>query len=224
MTKGGSGAIVPVLRGSWGLRVGESKSQAVTQLLVKWRAGDEEALRELVPLVYEELRHIAHYHLERERPGHTLESRALVHEAFLRLVDQGVPETKNRAHFVAIAARLMRQILVDYARKRGAKKRGQELRAEVDFENSPTLPGKPEANLVAVDGALEALGARDEQQAKIVELRYFGGLTIEETAQVMGISPATVKRDWNVAKAWLAREIKRGLDAESGAAGAVGKG
>lgn len=196
---------------------------SVTELLFKWRSGDQEALHALVPLVYKELREVAHRRLQRERPGHTLQSTALVHEAYLRLVDQGAPESLNRSHFVAIAARLMRQILVDYARKRAAKKRGLELRADVNFEECPTLPNQPGPDLVAVDDALKALAELDEQQARIVELRYFGGLTIEETVQVLEISSATVKRDWNVAKAWLAREIRRGSGGKPGEAGAVGK-
>jgi RNA polymerase sigma factor (TIGR02999 family) len=201
----------------------ELPSQAFTQLLIKWRCGDREALHALVPVVYNELRNVAHRHLQRERPGHTLQSTALVHEAYLRLVDQAAPDMHNRSHFVAIAACLMRQILVDYARGRSAKKRGQELRADVNFEECPSLPNQPGPDLPAVDDALNALAERDAQQARIVELRYFGGLTIEETAQVLEISPATVKRDWNVAKAWLAREMRRGSRGESGEAGAVGK-
>jgi RNA polymerase sigma factor (TIGR02999 family) len=203
--------------------VAQPPSQAFTQLLIKWRGGDQEALQALVPLVYKELREVAHRHLQRERPGHTLQSTALVHEAYLRLVDQGAPETENRSHFVAIAARLMRQILVDYARGRAAKKRGLELRADVNFEECPTLPNQPGPDLVAVDDALKALAEHDEQQARIVELRYFGGLTIEETAQVLEISSATVKRDWSMAKAWLAREMRRGSCGKLGEAGAVGK-
>lgn len=201
----------------------EPPSQAFTELLFKWRAGDQEALHTLVPLVYKELRAIAHRNLRHERPGHTLQSTALVHEAYLRLVDQGAPETGNRSHFVAIAARLMRQILVDYARGRAAKKRGLELRADVNFEECPTLPNHPGPDLVVVDDALNALAELDEQQARIVELRYFGGLTIEETAQVLEISPATVKRDWSMAKAWLAREMRRGRGGKPGKAGAVGE-
>jgi len=203
--------------------MGPVPSQHVTQLLVKWRGGDQEALHALVPLVYKELREVAHYHLQRERPDHTLQSTALVHEAYLRLVDQGAPETQNKSHFVAVAARLMRQILVDYARGRAAKKRGQELRADVNFEECPTLPNQPGPDLVAVDDALNALAELDEQQARIVELRYFGGLTIEETAQALEVSPATVKRDWKMAKAWLAREMRRGGRGKSGEAGAAGK-
>lgn len=201
----------------------QQPSQAVTELLSKWRSGDQEALHALVPLVYTELREVAHHHLRRERPGHTIQSTALVHEAYLRLVDQGAPKTENRSHFVAIAARLMRQILVDYARGRAAKKRGLELRADVNFEECPTLPNQPGPDLVAVDDALNALAQLDDQQARIVELRYFGGLTIEETAQVLEISPATVKRDWNMAKAWLAREMRRGSRGKSEEAGAAGK-
>lgn len=197
------------------LGVVQLPSQPVTELLVKWRGGDQEALHALVPLVYQELRDIAHRYLQRERAGHTLQSTALVHEAYLRLMNQGPAETQNRAHFVAVAARLMRQILVDYARTRGAAKRGANLRVEMELENSPAAePDTQGADLVALDDALTALSQRDEQQTQIIELRYFGGLTIEETAEVLDISPATVKRDWSMAKAWLGREMRRGQSGE----------
>ncbi|MGA8143627.1 MAG: sigma-70 family RNA polymerase sigma factor [Candidatus Acidiferrales bacterium] len=199
-------------------------SQPVTELLVKWRGGDQKALHELLPLVYNELRDIAHRHLKRERAGHTLQSTALVHEAYLRLMSQNPPETQNRAHFVAVAARLMRQVLIDYARTRGARKRGANLRVDMDLDNDPVaVSQKQGVDLVALDDALNCLAGRDEQQARIVELRYFGGLTIEETAEVLEISPATVKRDWNMSKAWLAREMRRGSREGSGKTGAVGK-
>lgn len=197
------------------LGVVQLPSQPVTELLVKWKGGDQEALRALVPLVYQELRDVAHRYLQRERAGHTLQSTALVHEAYLRLMNQAPADTQNRAHFVAVAARLMRQILVDYARTRGAAKRGANLRVEMELENSPAEPlGNQGADLVALDDALTALAERDEQQTRIIELRYFGGLTIEETAEVLEISPATVKRDWNMARAWLGRELRRGHGGE----------
>ena len=187
-------------------------SQPVTELLVKWRGGDQAALQALLPLVYKELRDIAHRQLRRERSGHTLQSTALVHEAYLRLMDQGAPETQNRAHFVAVAARLMRQILIDYARSRGAS-----LRVDVELAGDPAaMSPKQGADLVALDDALKNLSERDEQQAQIVEMRYFGGLTIDETAEVLKISPATVKRDWSMARAWLAREMQKGVRGESG--------
>ena len=192
-------------------------SQPVTELLVKWRSGDQAALQALLPLVYKELRDIAHRQLRRERSGHTLQSTALVHEAYLRLMDQGPPETQNRAHFVAVAARLMRQILIDYARSRGAQKRGANLRVELEEGDDPAaMSPKQGADLVALDDALKNLSERDEQQAQIVEMRYFGGLTIDETAEVLKISPATVKRDWSMARAWLAREMQKGVRGESG--------
>ncbi|MFY9729371.1 MAG: ECF-type sigma factor, partial [Candidatus Acidiferrales bacterium] len=142
--------------------------------------------------------------------------------AYLRLMDQGAPETHNRVHFVAVAARLMRQILIDYARSRGAQKRGANLRVELEQGDVPAaMPSKQGADIVALDDALKNLAERDEQQAQIVEMRYFGGLTIEETAEVLKISPATVKRDWSMARAWLAREMQEGERGESGKRRAV---
>jgi RNA polymerase sigma factor (TIGR02999 family) len=176
--------------------------------LVRWKAGDQDALERLVPLVYKELRDIARHHLRRERPEHTLQSAALVHEAYLRLADQRPFETENRAHFLAVASRLMRQILVDYARSHRAAKRGADLRVELD--TSLVLPHAPATDVVALDDALNGLMQLDEQQGRIVELRFFGGLATEEIAEVLQISASTVKRDWNVAKAWLARQMKRG--------------
>jgi len=183
-------------------------SQYVTDLLMKWRAGDEDALQALVPIVYDELRRVAHRYLQRERRAHTLQTEALVHEAYLRLLDGRPAAIENRAHFVAVAARLMRQILVDYARTRQAEKRGSGELVELTLGMDQVQPQS--ADVVAVDDALNALTRRDEQQARIVELRFFGGLTIEETAEALDISPATVKRDWVVARAWLSREMKRG--------------
>jgi RNA polymerase sigma factor (TIGR02999 family) len=179
----------------------------VTELLVKWRTGDAQALQSLVPLVYNELRAVAHRFLRRERAAHTLQTEALVHEAYLRLLDGRPAATENRAHFVAVAARLMRQILVDYARSRQAAKRGsgQQVELTLDVE----LPQLRRADVVALDDALSALSKRDEQQGRIVELRFFGGLTIDEAAAALDISPATVKRDWAMARAWLSREMKK---------------
>jgi RNA polymerase sigma factor (TIGR02999 family) len=192
-------------------------SQDVTQLLIEWRAGDQHALEALIPLVYKELHSLAHYCLRGERSQHTLQSTALVHEAYLRLVDQSPVQSENRAHFFAIAARLMRQILVDYARGRRAVKRGIDCTVQLDTAVDASL--KKPAELVALEDALKQLSRMDPQQAQIVELRYFAGLTIEETAEVLRISAATVKRDWNLAKAWLAREIKRGGRARNRAVG-----
>ncbi len=187
-----------------------SPSDRVTELLVRWRAGDEDALQALVPLVYGELRAVAHRYLRRERPSHTLQSEALVHEAYLRLLDGRPVPTENRAHFVAVAARLMRQILVDYARSRQAAKRGAGQTVELTLGIEE--PQAPRADIVALDDALNALSRRDAQQGRIVELRFFGGLTIEEAAEALDLSPATVKRDWAMARAWLSREMKKGRD------------
>jgi len=174
---------------------------------VRWRAGDQLALEQLIPVVYKELREIARYHLQRERPGHTLQSAALVHEAYLRLLDQKPFEAENRAHFLAVASRLMRQILVDYARSHTAEKRGAELK--VDFDAALVVSKERSAELVALNDALTQLCRIDEQQGRIVEMRFFGGLSIEEIGDVLGISRSTVKREWNVAKAWLTRQMKR---------------
>jgi RNA polymerase sigma factor (TIGR02999 family) len=188
--------------------VNQSLSHPVSELLVRWKAGDPEALEALVPLVYKELRDIARRHLRRERPGHTLQSAALVHEAYLRLLDQRPFDTENRVHFLAVASRLMRQILVDYARGHGAAKRGADRIA--DLETSLVLPQTQRTDVVALDDALKDLTRLDQQQGQIVELRFFGGLATEEIAEVLDISPSTVKRDWNVAKAWLTRQMKKG--------------
>jgi len=188
-------------------------SQPVSELLVRWRAGDREALEKLVPLVYKELREIAHYYLQRERPGHTLQSAALVHEAYLRLTDQKPFEADNRAHFLAVASRLMRQILVDYARSHAAAKRGADLRVELDA--ALILPQERNAEVIALDEALKTLTQIDQQQGQIVEMRFFGGLSIEEIGEVLGISRSTVKREWNVAKAWLIREMRRDTHGEA---------
>ena len=193
----------------------ESSSQPVSELLSRWKAGDQQALERLVPLVYKELRHIAHYHLQRERPGHTLQSAALVHEVYLRLLDQKPFDAENRAHFLAVASRQMRQILVDHARSRAAAKRGKELKVELDAALS--MPQERSADVVALDDALKELSQLDERQGRIVEMRFFGGLSIEEIGEVLGISRSTVKREWNVAKAWLSRQMKRGSHGEASA-------
>lgn len=179
---------------------------------MRWRAGDQQALEQLIPVVYKELREIARYHLQRERPGHTLQSAALVHEAYLRLLDQKPFEAENRAHFLAVASRLMRQVLVDYARSHTAVKRGAALK--VDFDAALVVCQERSAELVALDEALTQLSQIDEQQGRIVEMRFFGGLSIEEIGDVLGISRSTVKREWNVAKAWLSRQMKRGSHGE----------
>jgi RNA polymerase sigma factor (TIGR02999 family) len=185
----------------------EQPVQPVTELLVRWKAGDRGALEELVPLVYAELKNLARQHLRRERPGHTLQSAALVHEAYLRLLAQPAVETNNRAHFLMVAARLMRQILVDHARSHGAEKRGADRTVYLD--PAMVLPQERSIDLLALDDALNDLSRLDEQQGRVVELRFFGGLATEEIAEVLSISCSTVRRDWNVAKLWLTRQLKK---------------
>ncbi len=181
----------------------------VTQLLDDWSAGDREALDKLIPIVYAELRRQAVRYLQRERLGHTLQTTALIHEVYLKLIDQRDVRWQNRAHFFGIAAQLMRRILVDHARKHHAAKRGgSDIKLPLE-EGMIVAEGK-DVNLVALDEALERLAAIDPQQSRVVELRFFSGLSVEETAEVLGVSPRTVKRDWNVAKAWLRREISEG--------------
>ena len=173
-----------------------------------WTSGDQEALDKLIPVVYDELRRQAARYLRGERPGHTLQTTALIHEAYLRLINQHNVEWKDRAHFYAIAARLMRQILVDHARKRQAAKRGGSD-IKVPLEEEMVISPERNVDLVALDEALTRLAGIDPQQSRIVEMRYFSGLSTEETAEVMGVSSRTVKRDWNVAKAWLRQEISK---------------
>ena len=178
----------------------------ITQLLVEWGNGDKEALDKLIPIVYAELRRQAERFLRRERPSHTLQPTALIHEAYLKLINQEHMRWQNRAQFFGIAAQLMRRILVDHARGKQALKRGgDEVKLQLDVE---LIGGaRKDVNLVVLDEALNRLGQLDEQQSKIVELRYFSGLSIDETSAALSISPATVKRDWTMAKAWLRREL-----------------
>ena len=190
-----------------GVRVSESSPQPVSALLSKWRAGDQEALQALIPLVYQELRRIAQHHLQQERPDHTLQSTALVHEAYLRLMKQGPAEVANRSHFLAVASHLMRQILVDHARGRRAAKRGGGFKVEIN--DAVSAQKTQSVDLIALDDALNELAELDPQQSRIVELRFFGGLSIEETAEIVGVSPTTVKREWATARAWLRREVRR---------------
>lgn len=177
----------------------------VTGLLLDWSAGNPAALERLTPLVYDELRRLARARLRRERPGHLLQTTALAHEAFVRLIDQRQVRWQNRAHFFAIAAQLMRRILVDHARRKAAAKRGGAVEA-VSLDNVPDLPGT-RIEVLALDDALSRLAALDERQGRIVELRCFGGLTTQETAEVLDISERTVRREWTLAKAWLYRQI-----------------
>ena len=178
----------------------------VTGLLLSWRQGDAEALDRLVPLVYDELRGVARRRLQHEQPGHSLQATALVHEVYLRLVDVDRLTLKNRTHFFAVAAKLMRQILVDHARRQHADKRGGGATMLSVDDVSPAAQPRS-VDVLALDEALEALSAIDARQGSVVELRFFGGLDIEETAEALGISPATVEREWVLAKAWLYRRL-----------------
>ncbi len=180
----------------------------VTLLLKEWTNGNREALDRLMPLVYDELRLLASSYLRRERSNHTLQGTALVNEAFVRLVNQRDVHWQNRAHFFGIAAQTLRRILVDHARGRNAAKRGSGV-LSLSLDEGMALPGGRDWDVVALDDALNSLAKLDENQAKLVEMRFFGGLTIEETAEALNISPSTVKREWVAAKAWLAREITR---------------
>jgi RNA polymerase sigma factor (TIGR02999 family) len=183
--------------------------QDVTRLLQAWSRGDESALDRLVPLVYRELHLRARRCMAREREPHTLQTTALIHEAYLRLVGSSPVDWESRGHFFAISARLMRRILVDRARARRAHKRGGAARP-VSFDETLVVAGPPDRDLVSLDDALTALAAQDERKAKVVELRFFGGLSVEETAELLAVSPQTVMRDWRLSKAWLLREMKRG--------------
>ena len=178
----------------------------VTGLLLSWRQGDAAALDRLVPLVYDELRRVARRHLQRELPGHSLQATALVHEVYLRLVDVDQLTLKNRTHFFAVAAKLMRQILVDHARRQRADKRGGGA-TMVSLEDASPAAQPPSVDVLALDQALEALSAIDARQGSVVELRFFAGLDIDETAEALAISTATVEREWALAKAWLHRRL-----------------
>ena len=178
----------------------------VTKLLAAWGNGDETARDELMPLVYQELHRLAHHYMNRERPGHTLQTSALVNEAFVRLIDQKDVQWQNRAHFFGIAAQMMRRILVDHARSRASAKRGGGA-PHVSLAEVAIVSDERAAEVVALDNALLNLAAVDERKSQIVELRFFGGLSIEETAEVLAVSPGTVMRDWTLAKAWLRRAV-----------------
>lgn len=187
------------------MRLPQESSPDLTELLARWQAGDEESLRRLLPAVYDELRRLAHYHLWNERQNHTLQSTALVHEVYLRFLKVDPIRFENRDQFFALAAHLMRRILVDYARQRNAAKRDGgvvlELNQNIAFRNARSV------DLLALDKALDGLSRIDPQQCKVVELRFFAGLSIEETSRALGISAATVKRDWTTARIWLHKEI-----------------
>jgi RNA polymerase sigma factor (TIGR02999 family) len=180
----------------------EPTTHEVTQLLIDWSNGDKTALDKLVPLIHEELRRLAHHYMSRERPGHTLQTTALVGEAYLRLVNRKEVQWKNRTHFFAIAATLMRNILVDHARSHAYAKRGGGAH-QIELDEAMVVSRERAADIVALDEVLKELATLDESQSRIVELRFFGGLTIEETAEAMSTSPTTIKREWRTARAWL---------------------
>lgn len=183
-------------------------STQVTQLLARWGAGEAAAREALIPLVYDELRRLARYSLARQRPDHTLQSTALVHEAYMRLVGRTSVHFENRAHFFAVASQLMRRILVDHARKHNAAKRGGNNLTLV-LDKAVALTSERELDLTMLDDALNNLATLDARQANIVEMRFFGGLSIDETSHVLGISPATVKREWTTARTWLYDQMTR---------------
>ncbi len=183
------------------------RAEDLTGLLIEWREGDPSALEKLTPLVYDELRRIAHRYMQRERNGHTLQTTALVNEAYLRLAGQQKIQWQSRAHFFAVSAQVMRHILIDHARRRHYAKRGGEA-SQVQLEDTAAMSQQRAAELVALDDALDELANLDPRKARVVELRYFGGLSLEETAEVLEISVMTVRRDWRAAKAWLFRRMK----------------
>ena len=180
--------------------------QQVTQILIDWSDGNPEAANRLIPLVYDELRQLARGYLQRERSDHTLQATALVHEAYLRLVDQTRVSWKNRAHFFGVAARQMRRILVDHARKHGTAKRGGEW-AEVEFDEARAASATRSTDLIALDDALQDLTKLNPRHSQVVELRFFGGLTFEEVGEVLAVSPRTAQREWRTARAWLRRAV-----------------
>lgn len=180
--------------------------KSITQLLIEWREGDETALDQMIPLVYQELRRLARHYMRRERAGHTLQTSALVNEAYLKLVDHKGMRWQNRAHFYAVASQAMRRILVDHARSRHYAKRGGGVQM-VELDEAATVARKQAADLVALDDALTALSEIDPRKSQIVEMRYFGGMSVDETAEVLGISGVTVMREWSTAKAWLLRAM-----------------
>jgi RNA polymerase sigma-70 factor, ECF subfamily len=187
-------------------------SPDVTKLLLAWRQGKQEALNELIPVIYEELRRQAHHYLQREQKGHSLQTTALINETYLRLLDCNKVSWENRAHFFAVTAQMMRRILVDYARSRRSQKRGGDTE-KITLDQKLTFSIPHNSDLVALDDALNELALIDERRSRVVELRFFGGLSIEETAEVLGVCPDTVVRDWRLAKVWLAREVKKPAEA-----------
>ena len=190
------------------MQMTDAQTPQLTQLLIDWSNGDQAALDKLMPLIDEELRRLAHHYMSRERAGHTLQTTALVNEAFVRLVNRRNVNWQNRAHFFGVAAQIMRRLLVDHARKHNAEKRGQDFQ-KLSLDENIDRAVERSSELVALDDALKTLATFDEQKARMVELRYFGGLSIEETADVMGVTPTTIKRHWRLAKAWLHGEMQR---------------
>jgi RNA polymerase sigma factor (TIGR02999 family) len=186
---------------------GGAPSRPVTRLLLAWAGGDAPALEQLIPLVHGELRRLARRHMRHERANHTLQTTALINEAYVRLVDVRQVRWQDRAHFFAMASRLMRRILIDHARSRGYRKRGGGART-LSLDEAPEVAGAPRTDLVALDDALKALEAVDRRKSQVIELRFFGGLSVQETADVLKVSPDTVTRDWRLAKAWLLRELQ----------------
>ena len=182
------------------------EAQGITQLLRAWSEGDQDALDQLVPLIYDDLYRLARHYIALERPDHTLQATALVNEAYLRLFDTAQPTWQDRAHFLAVCARTMRRILVDWSRSRRALKRGREA-APLYIQETIAVTGRPGTDLVALDDALTALATIDERKSQVVELRFFGGLSEKETAEVLRVSGETVRREWKIAKAWLRREL-----------------
>jgi RNA polymerase sigma factor (TIGR02999 family) len=181
----------------------------ITERLVAWGAGDRAALDQLLPVVYQELRRMAGNYLRQENPGHTLQPTALVHEAWLRLIDQARVDWRNRAQFFGVAAQMMRRILVDHAKAKHREKRGGDA-VKLSLDDVINLSRERAAELLALDDALDELARVDERKSRVIELRYFGGFSVEETAQILGVSPETVMRDWKLAKAWLYQQIRRG--------------
>lgn len=188
--------------------MGNTSAHQVTQLLLDWSSGNQAALDKLIPLVHRELHRLAHHYMRQEKPGHTLQTTALVNEAYLKLIDQRQVHWKNRAHFFALSAQLMRRILVDHARKRKYAKRGGDAQ-RISFEEVMAVSHERGSDLIALDDALEKLASIDPRKGKVVELRFFGGLSVEETAEALRVSPLTVKRDWKMAKAWLFNSLNR---------------
>jgi RNA polymerase sigma factor (TIGR02999 family) len=184
----------------------QSAAQDITQLLLAWGDGDKQALDKLMPFVYEELRKLAGNYMRQQRSDHTLQTTALVNEAYLRLIDSSKVRWQNRTHFFAISAQLMRRVLVDFARAKNANKRGGDNQ-KITFDEALNVSAEKESELIALDEALEALAALDERQSQIVEMRYFGGMTEEEIAVALDVSTRTVRRDWSIARAWLYREL-----------------